>query len=41
MDKRVLLSQSKIFVLDLDGTFYMGSQIIESSLDFLQNTERK
>lgn len=40
MDKRELLSQTKLFVLDLDGTFYLGSQILDGSLEFLHQTER-
>ena len=37
------LSDVKCFLLDMDGTFYLGGQLIEGSLDFIkrvQETER-
>lgn len=37
MDKRKeLLSKIQLFVLDMDGTFYLGEQILEGSLEFLE-----
>ena len=33
--KRSLLAGIKLFVLDMDGTFYLGEQILDGSLDFL------
>lgn len=37
MDKRLeLLQNTKLFVLDMDGTFYLGEGILEGSLDFLE-----
>ena len=35
MDIREKLSQVKCFLLDMDGTFYLGDNLIEGSLDFL------
>ena len=36
MDTKERLSQVKCFLLDMDGTFYLGDRLIEGSLDFLQ-----
>ena len=30
------LKDVKTFLLDMDGTFYLGGQLIEGSLDFIQ-----
>lgn len=41
--KYVELRKKKLFVLDMDGTFYLGSKLIPGSLDFLEklrNTNR-
>ncbi len=35
MDIREQLSKIRCFLLDMDGTFYLGNQLIEGSLDFL------
>ena len=35
-NKKKLLEESDLFVLDMDGTFYLGDQILEGSLDFLE-----
>lgn len=40
MDKGALLSQTELFVLDMDGTFYLGNRILDGSLEFLRQTER-
>lgn len=37
--KKDFLSQIDLFVLDMDGTFYLGDIILEGSLDFLQKVE--
>ena len=34
MTKR--LKEIRCFLLDMDGTFYLGDRLIEGSLDFLQ-----
>jgi len=40
MDARKdLLKKIKYFVLDMDGTFYLGNKIIPGSLEFLQKVE--
>ncbi len=40
-DKQDVLKQKKLFVLDMDGTFYLGSRLIEGSLDFLEKVKSK
>ena len=34
MDIRKALSGVRCFLLDMDGTFYLGNQLIPGSLDF-------
>ena len=44
MDIREKLAPIRCFLLDMDGTFYLGNQLIEGSLDFLaalKSTGRK
>jgi Predicted sugar phosphatases of the HAD superfamily len=36
---RAALRKIKCFMLDMDGTFYLGNQILEGSLDFLDAVE--
>ena len=31
-----LLEKTELFVLDMDGTFYLGERILEGALEFLQ-----
>lgn len=38
--KRALLAPVKCFLLDMDGTFYLGDQLLEGSLDFLDALRR-
>lgn len=38
-DYRELLRPIKLFVLDMDGTFYLDSNIIPGSLDFIQKVQ--
>ena len=33
------LNDVKLFLLDMDGTFYLGNQIIEGSLDFIRKVQ--
>ena len=33
------LSTIKLFVLDMDGTFYLGNQILDGALQFLKRLE--
>lgn len=35
-DKYLELKKKKLFVLDMDGTFYLGSKLIDGSLGFLE-----
>ena len=34
-----LESNKKYFILDMDGTFYLGNQLLEGSLEFLKKVE--
>lgn len=36
----VLMERTQLFVLDMDGTFYLGDQILEGALDFLNKVEK-
>ncbi|MBO4378851.1 MAG: HAD family hydrolase, partial [Clostridia bacterium] len=36
---RAALRKIKCFMLDMDGTFYLGNQLLEGSLDFLDAVE--
>lgn len=36
MDKLEALKSTRLFVLDMDGTFYLGSKILPGAADFLQ-----
>ncbi len=40
MEKKKLLEKTKLFVLDLDGTFYLDTQILDGSLEFLRQVKR-
>ena len=40
MNKNVLLQETELFVLDMDGTFYLDNEIIDGSLDFLEQVKR-
>ena len=33
------LKDVKCFLLDMDGTFYLGGQLIEGSLDFIRRVQ--
>jgi len=35
-----VLKQKQLFVLDMDGTFYLGNRLIEGSLDFLDKLNK-
>lgn len=35
-----MLKAKKYFILDMDGTFYLGDKLLEGSLDFLEQVER-
>lgn len=40
MDKKEVLKKIKLFVLDMDGTFYLSDDIIEGSLEFLDMVKK-
>ena len=39
LDKKTAVEGVKMFVLDMDGTFYLGDHLIEGSLDFLEKVK--
>lgn len=39
MEKKTLVENTELFVLDMDGTFYLGDKILDGSLEFLQKVE--
>lgn len=38
--KKKILRDTELFVLDMDGTFYLGDEILEGALDFLEAVKR-
>lgn len=40
MDRTTILKETELFVLDMDGTFYLGDQILDGSLEFIQQVKR-
>jgi len=40
-DKYDILKSKKLFVLDMDGTFYLGNRLIEGSLDFFEKVRSR
>ena len=40
MDRKKILEETELFVLDMDGTFYLDTQILDGSLEFLRQVER-
>ena len=36
MDERARLAGIRCFMLDMDGTFYLGDRLLDGSLDFLE-----
>ena len=38
--KKKILSNTELFVLDMDGTFYLENDILDGSLDFLEAVKR-
>ena len=40
-DRANLLERIGLFVLDMDGTFYLGDQVIEGAIDFVRYVERQ
>ncbi len=41
VDRTELLKKIDLFVLDMDGTFYLGDQRIEGALEFVQYVQKK
>ncbi|WP_296838673.1 HAD-IIA family hydrolase [Butyrivibrio sp.] len=41
MDKKQLLEQTDLFVLDMDGTFYLGDNILPGALSFIDAVNEK
>lgn len=40
MDKTEILEKTELFVLDMDGTFYLDSEILDGALEFLEQVKR-
>ena len=40
MDREQLLRDTELFVLDMDGTFYLGDRLLEGALGFLEQVKR-
>ncbi len=40
-DRINLLKKIDLFVLDMDGTFYLGNRVIKGALDFVQYVQKK
>ena len=38
--KKKILKETELFVLDMDGTFYLGEDILDGALDFLKSVKR-
>ena len=38
--KKKILKDTELFVLDMDGTFYLGDEILDGALDFLDSVKR-
>ena len=38
--KKKVLEKTELFVLDMDGTFYLGDEILDGALDFLESVKR-
>ena len=38
--KKKILKNTELFVLDMDGTFYLGDEILDGALDFLESVKR-
>ena len=41
MDKKKLLEDTDLFVLDMDGTFYLGDNILPGALSFIEAATKK
>ena len=40
IDKKTLVEKIELFVLDMDGTFYLGDRILDGSLEFLDKVKK-
>ena len=40
-EKKQLLDETELFVIDMDGTFYCGERLIDGALDFLKAVENR
>ena len=38
--KKKILKDTELFVLDMDGTLYLGDEILDGALDFLESVKR-
>ena len=40
MTKYEILKETELFVLDMDGTFYLDNDVIDGALDFLDEVKK-
>ena len=40
MEKREILKETDLFVLDMDGTFYLDTDVLDGALDFLEEVKK-
>ena len=40
MEKREILKETELFVLDMDGTFYLDTDVLDRALDFLEEVKK-
>ena len=40
MEKREILKETELFVLDMDGTFYLDTDVLDGALDFLEEVKK-
>ena len=40
MNRIEILKKTKLFVLDMDGTFYLGEHVLDGALDFISSVKK-
>ena len=39
-NRKSLLAETELFVLDMDGTFYLGERVLDGALDFIETVRK-
>ena len=39
-NRESLLAETELFVLDMDGTFYLGEKVLDGALDFIETVRK-